>query len=164
MPNWCEGNLKIRGKKENIIRFLEEGTSLLDVFWEPKEINPEIEENEYDEIEIKNINKEKDINCLYIKGTTRHFIDPIENEIYIHHIDEDEQVICLKKFKAAWNINADELRKISETYNIDIKVYGFECGMKFNQDIEIIKGKIIKDVVITFTDYEWECIEPNIGG
>lgn len=164
MPNWCEGNLKIRGKKENIIKFLEEGTSLLDGFCEPKEIKPKLEVNEYDEIEIKNINKEKDINCLYIKGTTRYFIDPIENEIYIHHIDEDEQVIYLENFKAAWNINADELRKISETYNIDIKIYGFECGMKFNQDIEIIKGKIIKDVVITFTDYEWECIEPNIGG
>lgn len=30
MPNWCKGTLKIRGKKENIINFLENGTSLLD--------------------------------------------------------------------------------------------------------------------------------------
>ena len=66
MPNWCKGNLKIRGKKENIIRFLKEGTSLLDGFWEPKEIEPEIEINDYDEIEIKNIDKEKGIDCLYI--------------------------------------------------------------------------------------------------
>ena len=26
MPNWCEGKLKIRGKKENILRFIKEGT------------------------------------------------------------------------------------------------------------------------------------------
>ena len=25
MPNWCEGELKIRGKKIDIIRFMEEG-------------------------------------------------------------------------------------------------------------------------------------------
>jgi len=25
MPNWCEGELKIRGKKNDIIRFMEEG-------------------------------------------------------------------------------------------------------------------------------------------
>lgn len=24
MPNWCKGNLKVRGKKENVIEFLED--------------------------------------------------------------------------------------------------------------------------------------------
>ena len=46
----------------------------------------------------------------------------------------------------------------------DIKIYAFEAGMEFNQDIEIIKGKIIKDKEIKFENYQWECIEPNIGG
>lgn len=164
MPNWCKGNLKIRGKKENIIKFLKEGTSLLDGFWEPKEIKPEIEINDYDEIEIKNINKEKGIDCLYLNGTRRHFINPIENEIYIYDTAEEEQIICLENFKAAWRIDADSLREISAMYNIDIKIYGFERGMEFNQDIEIIKGKIIKDETIEFQNYQWECIEPNIGG
>lgn len=164
MPNWCKGNLKIRGKKENIIKFLEEGTSLLDGFWNPKEIKPEIEVNDCDEIEIRNLDKTKGIECLYIKGTRRNFIDPIENEIYIHDIDEEEQIICLENFKAAWGIDADALRLISNRYNIDIKIYAFEAGMEFNQDIEIIKGKIIKDKEIKFTNYQWECIEPNIGG
>ena len=164
MPNWCKGNLKIRGKKENIIRFLKEGTSLLDGFWEPKEIEPEIEINDYDEIEIKNINKEKGIDCLYIKGTRRNFVDSVENEIYIHNVDEEEQIICLEKFKAAWGIDADSLRAISNRYEIDIKIYAFEAGMEFNQDIEIVKGKIIKDEEIKFKNYVWECVEPNLGG
>ena len=163
MPNWSKGNLKIRGKKENIIKFLEEGTSLLDGFWEPKEIKPEIEINDCDEIEIKNLNKLKGIDCLYIKGTHRNFIEPVKNEIYIHDIDEKEQIICLENFKAAWGIDADALRVISARYDIDLKIYGFECGMEFNQDIEIIKGKIIKDEEIKFVDYVWECIEPYIG-
>ena len=29
MPNWCEGKLKIRGKKEHLVKFFHEGTSLL---------------------------------------------------------------------------------------------------------------------------------------
>ena len=164
MPNWCEGNLKIRGKKENIIKFLTEGTSLLDGFWEPKEIKPEIEVNDCDEIEIKNIDKIKGIDFLYIKGTRRHFIDPIENEIYIHNTDEKEAVICLENFKEAWGIDTEALRVISKRYSIDFKIYAFESGMEFNQDIEIIKGKIVKDEEIKFKDYVWECIEPNIGG
>lgn len=164
MPNWCKGNLKIRGKKENIIKFLTEGTSLLDGFWEPKEIKPEIEVNDCDEIEIKNIDKVKGIDCLYIKGTRRHFIDLIENEIYIHNTDEKEAVICLENFKAAWGIDTEALRVISKRYSIDFKIYAFESGMEFNQDIEIIKGKFVKDEEIKFKDYVWECIEPNIGG
>ena len=164
MPNWCKGNLKVRGKKENIIKFLEEGTSLLDGFWEPKEINPKIEVNDCDEIEIKNLDEAKGINCLYIKGTRRNFIDPVENEIYVYDEDEGKQIICLKNFKAAWGIDAEALRVISKRYDIDFKIYAFEAGMEFNQDIEIMKGKIIKDEEIKFEDYVWECIEPYVGG
>lgn len=162
MPNWCKGNLKIRGKKENILNFFKEGTSLLEGFWEPKEIKPEVKINMYDEIEIQNINDDRD--CLYIKDTRRHFIDPIENEIFIDCADEEESVICLENFKAAWRIDADPLRKISAKFNIDIKIYGFESGMQFNQDIEIIKGQIIKDDVIEFDNYTWECVNPSLGG
>lgn len=164
MPNWCKGNLKIRGKRENIIEFLEEGTCLVEGFWEPKRIKPEIEINDCGEIEIKNIDGEKVRNVLYIKETRRHFIDPIENGIFIYNEDEEEQIICLENFKAAWNIDTEELRTISEKYSIDIKTYGFERGMEFNQDIEIVKGKIIKDKTIKFKDYIWECIEPELGG
>ena len=164
MPNWCKGNLKIRGKKGNIIKFLTEGTSLLDGLWEPKEIKPEVEINDCDELEIKNIDRQKGIETIYIKGTRRNFIDPVEDFIYIHDIDEEEQIICLKNFKAAGGIDADALRIISARYDIDIKIYAFEAGMEFNQDIEIIKGKIIKDDEIKFENYQWECIEPNIGG
>lgn len=53
---------------------------------------------------------------------------------------------------------------ISKKYNVDLKIYAFEKGMEFNRDIEIHKGRIIKDNKIEFKDYEWECINPLIGG
>ena len=39
MPNWCEGYLKIRGKKEDIVNFVENEIRLLkskDIFSEPE--------------------------------------------------------------------------------------------------------------------------------
>lgn len=162
MPNWCKGTLKIRGKRENILKFLENGTSLLKGFWFPEEIKPEIKTNDLATIEIKNITE--DINSLYIKGTRRNFIDPIENEVFMYDYEEEETIIYLENFKAAWGIDAEALRVISKRYDIDFKIYAFERGMEFNQDIEIIKGKIIKDEEIKFKDYVWECIEPGIGG
>ncbi len=44
------------------------------------------------------------------------------------------------------------------------KIYAFEQGKEFNQNLEVVKGEIIKDEVIEFDDYVWECIDPTIGG
>lgn len=30
MPNWCEGKLKIRGKKDDILNFFENGTLIVE--------------------------------------------------------------------------------------------------------------------------------------
>ena len=163
MPNWCEGNLKIRGKRENLIKFIKEGTSLLEGFFESIEVEPDVEITEYEELIIKNLDSKRKRDCLYIKDTTRHFIENI-TDIYMYDDSKEEQVICFENFKAAWSIETEQLRRISEKYNIDFKIYGFEGGQEFNQDIEITKGKIIKNETIEFKSYIWECINPNLGG
>lgn len=45
-----------------------------------------------------------------------------------------------------------------------MKIHGFEMGMEFNQDIEIVDGKILKDEEVRFENYQWDCICPNMGG
>ena len=54
--------------------------------------------------------------------------------------------------------------EICKQYNVDMKIYAFECGVRFNQDIEIVDEKIVRNEIIKFEDYEWECINPIIGG
>lgn len=164
MPNWCKGTLKIRGKKEDIVNFLEMGTCFLNSFLELKEINPEVKLNGEYVLEIKNINKEKGMDSLYIRGTHRNFIDPIESEVYLYRRNEKESIIYFKNFKAAWKIDENGLRIISKAFNIDFKIYGFEKGSEFNQDIEIVKGEIVKNKIIKFNNYQWECTNPEIGG
>ncbi len=117
-----------------------------------------------DELHIKNLfDMKTSLKSIYIKNTQRYFLKPDFEYIGTYNIDEEEQIIVIH-FKAAWSIDAEKLSEISKKYNIDFKIYAFEMGAEFNQDIEIIKGKIIKNEEITFIDYAWECIDPMIGG
>ena len=68
------------------------------------------------------------------------------------------------QFKAAWRVYIDPFVKMSKDYNVDIKIYGFEKGSEFNQDIVIVNGEVIKNDIITFNDYQWECPFPDLGG
>lgn len=169
MPNWCEGKLKIRGKKEDILLFFKNGTSLIDhKDGEIIEISPDIEID--DELFIKNLGKNE---SLYIKGTSRHFLKTDFPHIEIYNIDENrelsskklaKEIIVIMDFASAWKIEVKTLSEISKKYNIDFKIYAFEMSLEFNQDIEIVKGNIIKNEKIVFKNYIWECIDPTIGG
>lgn len=106
---------------------------------------------------------ENGIDTLYIKETRRHFLKPDCTYIAWFNQNQDEQIIVIP-LKAAWGIDANALRVISKRYNIDFKIYAFECGMKFNQDIEIIKGIVKVDDEIKYDNYYWDCIEPDVGG
>lgn len=161
MPNWCKGDLKVRGKKENIKKFLLEGIQPISKgLFNPETVETEIIWDDELEFTIKS-----ETRTFYINGTRRNFIRSEIIETYINEWEENEErVIVLENYEAAWAIDTDELAEISKKFNIDFKILGFEKGMRFNHDIEIVKGEIIKDKEIIFSDYEWECIRPHIGG
>lgn len=160
MPNWCKGDLKVRGTKENIKKFLLEGLQPISKgFLNLEPVETQIICDDDWEFKIKS-----ETGAFYINGTRRNFIDNDIIETYINEWEDEEGVIVLEDYKAAWGIETEPLAAISEKFNIDFKILGFEQGMEFNQDVEIIKGKIIKDEEIEFYDYKWECIRPHIGG
>lgn len=150
MPNWCEGTLKVRGSKEDIINFLKNGIKPMGHFSDSEEA--EIKEEEY--FMIVRTGK----SGFYLNDSRRGFIE--EDEICF---DYEQDVLALD-YKQAWGIDADELANISKSYNVDFKIYAYERGMEFNQNIEIHKGEIVKNEEIKFQDYTWECTNPNIGG
>lgn len=159
MPNWIKGTMKLRGKRENIRRFFREGLDPSD--W-PK---PEDRENQV-------IDESNDDELLFyfrnephIKGTRRAFITG-ENAYMV----EDEGVVCVD-VKQAWSFNADreneDLKKwksISDEYDLDIKLFGIECGMEFTQEIIILRNREPIINVKRYADWEWECKFPNMGG
>ena len=157
MPNWCVGNLKVRGKREDLINFIKKGLEPLKTEYEYV-INEERNDN--------NIWFHCQFHCYgasHIKNTYRGFIDALDVEFETENDDTQPFIIVLDA-RFAWAIQAEQLLEICKTYNIDINIYAYEQGMQFNQHIEIVDGKIIHDDEITFNDYVWECPEPYIGG
>jgi hypothetical protein len=149
MPNWCSGALKVRGEKEDVKRFLLEGIVPVGYLGGTKE--PEVSEDEY------SLTLKTDLRGFHIKGTHRCFIEGST-------IEWENDSLLILDVECAWDVDVDGLAEVSKQYNLDFKIYAFERGMQFNRDIEIHKGNVIKNEEIVFEDYEWECIDPRIGG
>ena len=156
MPNWIEGTMKLRGKREDIARFFREGLEPSN--WpKPEDRENQVVEHgndEYLDFSFKNM--------PYIVGTRRAFITDSSAEM-----EEDEGIVCVD-VKQAWCFTTegkvDEWKEISQKYNLDIRLYGIECGMAFTQEAIIVRGKspIVNEK--RYEDWGWECPFPNMGG
>ena len=149
MANFAEGTIKLRGRAENI------KSALKYMFGSVGDIT--IEEDTDGEI----ITFTTTDSYFYINGTKRAFIDDESFEI---HLDDDFLIIELNNFTQAWRAIPDDYTKISEKFNVDIKIFTFEQGMQFTQEIEISKGKILKDIVRKYDNYRWEVPFSDFGG
>lgn len=160
MPNWIEGTLKLRGKRDNIKRFLDNGLEASS--WFDEESEP-IEHYVVDESGVNYIEYSFH-DEPHIKGTRRAFI----TGDYVY-MDDDEGVVTLN-IKQAWSFNSggedlDKWQKISKEYDLDLRLYGIECGVQFCHEIIITKhGENVVENVIQYEDWEWECPFPNMGG
>lgn len=169
MPNWCEGKLKVRGKKENIMKWLSECVAV----W-----NPDVEKGKplYEALIFK-----KDVNGIsiaydaeldelhiavkqdaYIEGTRRNFVKKYENDFSFGA--KDGKDIIVLPVKAAWALESEPYEELSKKYGLDFRFYGYECGMEFNQEIEVVDGETTIDQEIQYDDYYWECPDPMLGG
>ena len=149
MANFAEGTIKLRGRAENI------KSALKYMFGAVGDIT--IEEDTDGEI----ITFTATNSYFYINGTKRAFID---NDSFEIHLDDDFLIIELDNFEQAWRAIPDDYIKISEKFNVDIKIFTFEQGMQFTQEIEISKGKILKDIVRKYDNYSWEVPFSYLGG
>jgi len=153
MPNWCSGDLRIRGKAKNIVKFLVK----------------EIRTSDMDKFPIKwrrigdcfqLVNPKE--HSIFLKGSRRLFIKEYEPEVLY---ENPEKILAMSiPVDQAWFIDANELAEYSKKYQIDFRILAFENGCHFNLDIEIIQGEITKNNEITFDDYDWECPCPLRGG
>ena len=165
MPNWCEGNIRFRGKQENIKRFLmNEIVYCKMVDHETVEEKPTIKDDGY----MMLISKPEH-SWFYIKNTIRNFLDDNVLEIWFDDDDTDDEIIvCIDNFKAAWSFErCDAWKDIAEKYNIDVKLTGYEKGMLFSQIKTIFRDRTVKDEIKEYKDSEdwmWNCPQPNNGG
>lgn len=148
MPNWAKGSLKLRGRSENISSALKEMLLSDTVTLEEKYDGTLLEFNNTDPY-------------FYINGTRRAFIDQKQIEVWL---EEEFCTVGLDNFEQAWSAIPENYQEISSEFDVDIKIFTFERGMEFTQEIEISKGKIIKNVCYEYDDYQWEVPFSNLGG
>ncbi len=151
MPNWSEGCLKVRGKAANVKKFVLEGLQPVDFFG-----------NELPKLELSGIGEVDTKNVCWIEGTDKGFVENLC--VDFSFVEDDETFTAILDAKFAWAADAEELSALCKKYSVDMKLYAFEKGMGFNQDILIVGKEILRDNRIAFEDYNWECICPTVGG
>lgn len=156
-----EGTMKLRGKRENIKRFLDNEIEASSWFGEKNALEEQVKcdsDGSYFEYTFKNE--------PHIKKTRRAFITG--DHLYM---EEDEGTVCVN-IKQAWSFSAypddhelDTWRDNAHKYNIDIRLYGIECGAEFCQEIIARRDSdhVINNV-IQYEDWDWECPFPEMGG
>ncbi len=162
MPNWCEGYLKIRGKKEDIVNFVENEIRLVkskDIFSEPEYLEIKMIKDSYEyRFEHKNSFKE----YLRLKNARRFFVESEEISFYYH---EDEVCYLTLEIKQAWCIDVQELLvEHSKNYHVDFNIYASESGMEFEQYITVVNGELVKNEEKVYIDFWFEAINPELGG
>lgn len=169
MPNWCEGTLKVRGKMIDVAKWVKENVVAYSYEWKKNENgvlyqdtkplvdNVVVKYDEFESEEIYVVVK----SLAHISGTTRNFV--LEGT-YSAIERADETTILTLNFKAAWGIQSMPYVAMSQKYSVDFRLYGFERGMEYNQEVIVENGRLIQDMDIKFGDYEWECIYPQLGG
>lgn len=161
MPNWIEGTMKLRGKREDILRFFREGLDASSWLGDGSgKLKDQVtDESEDDWIEFNFRNEP------HIAGTRRAFIT--DDHVYM---EEDEGIACVN-VKQAWAFDAERDTKdlenwknISDKFNVDIRLFGIESGMCFTQEIIIVRGRrpIVNER--QYENWDWECPFPRMGG
>lgn len=163
MPNWCEGYLKIRGKKKDLKNFIENEIRLV-------KLKSILSGPEY--IDIKMIDDSMECSFkynksysefLHLKNSRRFFIE--SEEISIFSVYDDTDCYLTLEVKQAWGIDVQELLvEHSKNHHVDFNIYASESGMEFEQYITVIDGELVKDEEKEYNDFHFEAINPSLGG
>lgn len=151
MPNWIEGTLKLRGKAADLIRFFEGG------------FDTKVEKKEYSDSVLYTIH-----DFVYINGSYRAFTHGgYDHDIYTDKPDEIQ--VALIPIRQAWSFTPydgaeERWINVAKAYNLDVRLQGFERGIKFFQDVEIVGGKMVRNDEKTYDNWDWDCPMPRMGG
>lgn len=175
MPNWVEGDLRVKATKKDVLNFLRMGVAAdypkvnddgdLRVL-----LSPPIEKYE----EYIGLSKLVYSKNAYLRGTTRFFIGKnnwkpfIFDCLDISDLESDDLVVINLPFHAAWTYRDKELSEICKKYRVSMAVYGVESGMQFVMQSTISdKGDVFESLFKQFKDdleFRFSIPFSNLGG
>lgn len=145
MPNWCCGDLKIRGHIDDVHKLLDH------LIYKKGKV---IRDN--DSIELQEVSG-------HLKDTHRCFVDGV-SYTQDFYAKDDGRIIVIIPTEHAWCPRVEHFKELSQKFNVDFRFYGYEMGQQFNCEFEILKGELTLEKFIKFYDYQWECPRPLDGG
>ena len=160
MPNWCEGTFRARGKLEDIKRFILKGIGAAgNDICRIKEVEPQQETGVSFEIETN-------YGMVWLIDTKRQFLELTDMDILdVYKTGPNGQYIFMAPLKAAWAIDEDGMSILADRYHISIKANGYEKGGGFEHVVEVNSaGVYVERKIKYYTDYEWDCPMPLLGG
>lgn len=176
MPNWCAGNIRFRGKMDDILKLLSE--KLRYCYYDGETRNtvtkPVTVEYNEDEGEVTiSAPHNAHGSWSYIVGTSRNFLNLYEGSgftsvaTYEAKDKNDRDIVVFDNFAAAWSIEPEPYIEMSKKYNVDIRIFGWERGIGFDQEIEIVDGELTRNHCSEHKDYAgwmWNTAMPYYGG
>ena len=167
MPNWIEGTMKLRGKMTDVKRFFDEGLDASAWFGSGRPEDLPKQRIYKGDVEKGWIEYEFH-NEPHVKDTRRMFIT--DDGVWMYKDD----TMCCFNIKQAWSFDCEDdlerLINIADTYQLDIRLYGIECGVEFCQEVIVEhgadgnRGRIVANNEIRYEDWGWECPFPRMGG
>lgn len=150
MPNWCEGWIKFRGHRDNIIELIKSEFGGKNAFDCGDFIYP-------------NIPTEK---AIRIKSLVRAIVEKDDLELANYDIwTKREYALLAVKIQHAWNVKRQGYAELAKKYDVDIKGKCYEKGMLFTEEFEYnSNGEEVFYKVCEYDDYIWECECPTLGG
>lgn len=169
MPNWCEGNIRVRGTYDKIVKFFSENLIALKQSKNPKllydELPAKIHKDSEFYTEIRKPDNGPFQKEFWFKDTNRQFMNA--DFVGLSDWSEDplqEIVICVDGYKGAWGIDLEGFKAMAVKYGVDIRIVGYERGMEFMETAELYRNGKINEKTSRFNDWMWDCPCPNLGG
>lgn len=169
MPNWAEGNIRFRGKRENLINFF---THELSSPYYRKDgtigERPVKLESINDGWSMR-IKRDPDtLSSLYFRGSNRQFVDMDDFECdfeFSNGTNQNvDQIVIFTGYKAAWNVDQTYFKEKAERYKIDIRTFVWEQGLEWSSVTTWYRNGRMEEETRSYVDWLWDASMPYYGG
>lgn len=169
MPNWAEGNIRFRGKRENLIRFFSnELVSLIRNSDFTIREAPVKLQSAADGWSMKIIRNEGTEGNLYFRGSNRQFVDMEEFECDFEFSKGqntvEDQIVIFTGYRAAWNVDYSYFQEKAMRYRIDIRTFVWEQGMEWSSVNTWYRNGTKDEEARSYSDWLWDASMPYYGG
>ena len=157
----CDGNIRIRGKRENLIHFLRHELvpvyELKDSLMEERPIF--IDENCGGWSLI--LRRDPDTsNKVYFRGSNRYYIDMYDCDMELEMSEQKntkaDQVICIECLECPWNPDYEFFRQKAIRNKVDIRIFLFGKGKDWVSTTTWYRDGKIEDRSIKYADWLWD--------